>query len=68
MKIPLATLKVGDVISVDCGYHGMSSMEDVTVLHIEQSIDLWDKQLTQPCVTVRDGNGEVFSLIPDIFS
>lgn len=68
MKINLSTLRVGDVISVDCGYNGMINMEDVTVINIGQSIDLWNKEIMHPCVTVRDGAGETFSLNPDIFS
>jgi hypothetical protein len=67
MKIKLDTLKIGDVIEVDCGYFGMINMEEVTVVDIHPAIDLWDKEITYPCVTVKDSNGEIFSLRTDVF-
>lgn len=67
MKIKLSTLRVGDVIEIDCGYGPREDMQRVTVIDIGQSIDLWNKALTLPCITVRDSNGETFSVQPDLF-
>lgn len=68
MKLNLSTLKVGDIIQVDCGYNGMIDMEDVTVVAIGQSIDLWDKALSRPYVVVKDRVGAQFSLNVDLFA
>ena len=68
MALKLSSLKVGDVISVDCGYCGIIDMADVTIICISQAIDLWGKALTRPHVVVRTGSGETFSLNPDIFA
>ena len=68
MKIKLSTLRVGDVIEIDCGYNGEPFMEPVIVIDISQSIDLWDEALTVPCVTVRDISGNVFNVVPELFS
>ena len=68
MKIKLATIRVGDVIEIDSGYDGESFMEPVTVIRIDQSIDFWDKALSSPLVTVKDSSGNVFNVVPELFS